>query len=337
MGHSKGFAQAVRATCALSALPVAMLSGACAPASSLPASTDGGSDPSGDAGEQASPTNPVDPFDAGSPLDASTAATNGDSGAASGEAGAGANGDSGASSSPPGWTLVWSDEFSGADGTPVDPSKWQHETGGNNANHELEDYTDSLASSQQRGGNLVITADTDGQGGYTSARINTAGQFTQQYGRFEARAQLPYGQGIWPAFWMLGSNIDQVSWPACGEIDIMETIGTDVGENHGSLHSPGWDPSGVYPLPDGAKLSDAFHTYAIEWDPGEIRFYVDDNLYETQDEGSAPDGAWVFGGQPFFIIINVAVGGDWPGAPDSTTSFPQRLLVDWVRVYQRAG
>jgi beta-glucanase (GH16 family) len=254
--------------------------------------------------------------------------------------GPGAGADGGPDAAPPavidGYTLVWNDEFNGADGTPPDPSKWAHETGGNNANQELEYYSDSIDNSQQRGGNLVITATTDGQGNYTSARINTAGQFTQTYGRFEARAQLPFGQGIWPAFWMLGNNIGDVGWPACGEIDIMETIGTDVGENHGSLHSPGWDPSAVTSLPGGAQYSDGFHVFAMEWDPGEIRFYVDGVLYETQDQSGAPGGAWVYD-HPFFIIINVAVGGNWPGSPDSTTVFPQKLLVDYVRVYKKKG
>jgi beta-glucanase (GH16 family) len=293
-----------------------------------------------DAGSPPVTTTPP-PFDAGQPFapDSSAVATDDAAGGSSPDSGAGAASDQ--DSAPPntvdGYTLVWSDEFNGADGSPVDPSKWVHETGGNNANDELEYYSDSIDNSQQLGGNLVITATSDGQGNYTSARINTSASFSPQYGRIEARAQLPFGQGLWPAFWMLGDNIGDVGWPACGEIDIMETIGTDVGENHGSLHSPGWDPTAVCSPAGGAQLSDGFHTYAVEWDPGEIRFYLDDTLYETQDASGAPDGAWVFDNQPFFIIINVAVGGDWPGNPDSTTVFPQKLLVDWVRVYQKNG
>jgi beta-glucanase (GH16 family) len=282
-------------------------------------------------------------FDAGAPFtpDSSSFVTADAGSGSSADGAASADGGAGDDAAPPttidGYTLVWSDEFNGADGTAVDPSKWVHETGGNNANQELEYCSDSIDNSQQRGGNLVITATSDGQGNYTSARINTSGNFSQQYGRIEARAQLPYGQGLWPAFWMLGDNIGDIGWPACGEIDIMETIGTDVGENHGSLHSPGWDPSAVSSPADGAQLSDGFHTYAIEWDPGEIRFYLDDNLYETRDASDAPDGAWVFDNQPFFIIINVAVGGNFPGNPDGTTVFPQKLLVDWVRVYKKSG
>ena len=253
--------------------------------------------------------------------------------------------DAGDDAGPPtvvdGYTLVWHDEFNGADGSPVDPTKWTHEVGGNNPNDELEYYSDSIVNSattarwksghhcdHRRARQLHERA-------HRHRRVRSP----IQYGRFEARAQMPYGQGLWPAFWMLGANINSgAGWPACGEIDIMETIGTDVGENHGSLHSPGWDPTAVYPLPDGSSYADGFHVFALEWDPGEIRFYVDGALYETQDASNAPNGAWVFdGGQPFFIIINVAVGGDWPGSPDSTTVFPQMLLVDYVRVYKKSG
>jgi beta-glucanase (GH16 family) len=320
----------------LSAIAIGALITACSSASGVTVPSPD------DAGPPPVTANPA-PSDAGplSALDASPA-TAPDAGASPNDSGPADGGPTSAPDAAPpttidGYTLVWSDEFNGADGTPVDPSKWVHETGGNNANHELEYYSDSIDNSQQRGGNLVITATSDGQGNYTSARVNTSGGFSQRYGRFEARAQLPSGQGLWPAFWMLGNNIGDVGWPACGEIDIMETVGTDVGENHGSLHSPGWDPSAVSSPAGGSQLSDGFHTYAIEWDPGEIRFYLDDTLYETQDANGAPGGAWVFDDQPFFIIINVAVGGDWPGSPDSTTVFPQRLLVDWVRVYKKAG
>jgi beta-glucanase (GH16 family) len=320
MAGSKRLARFVGAASVASVFPLAAILGGCSADSSPAGEQDSGADSPGS-------------VDAGTATpEASTSAPQ-DSGVADATDG-GAGEDSGPSAMIPGWTLVWSDEFNGNDGTPVDPAKWQHDTGGNNANHELEYYSDSLDNSQQRGGSLVITATTDGNGGYTSARITTAGLFTQRYGRFEARAQLPRGQGMWPAFWMLGENIGDVGWPACGEIDIMETIGTDVGQNHGSLHSSGWDPSGVYPLPNGSQLSDAFHTYALEWEPAEIRFYVDDNLYETQDQSGAPGGAWAFD-HPFFIIINLAVGGDWPGPPDNSTVFPQKLLVDWVRVYTK--
>jgi beta-glucanase (GH16 family) len=244
-----------------------------------------------------------------------------------------------------GYTLTWSDEFDGPDGSPPDPTKWVHDLGGGGwGNQELEYYTSSLGNAQQLGGNLVITATPSGAAPlgcwygpcqYTSARLKTEGLFTQAYGRFEARAKMPTGKGLWPAFWMLGADIATVGWPACGEIDILETIGTDIGTNHGSLHAPGYDPTGTSSLGSGQSFADAFHTFAAEWDPGEVRFYVDDQLYETQVQGALDGGTWTFD-QPFFLLLNVAVGGAWPGSPDTTTTFPQTLLVDWVRVYQRA-
>ncbi len=247
-----------------------------------------------------------------------------------------------------GWTLTWSDEFNGADGTAVDPTKWKHDVGGTGwGNNELEYYTNGTQNAVQMGGNLVITATTQGASQYhcsygtcqyTSARLLTQGLFSQQYGRFEARAKMPTGKGLWPAIWMLGDNISTVSWPACGEIDFMETVGTDISTNHGSLHMPAsYGPSGTFKLPNGASFADAFHTFAIEWEPGTIRFYVDDQLYETRTQASVPAGdTWEFL-HPFFLLINVAVGGQWPGSPDSTTTFPQTLLVDWVRVYEKNG
>jgi beta-glucanase (GH16 family) len=137
---------------------------------------------------------------------------------------------------------------------------------------------------------------------------------------------------------MLGSDIDTVGWPNCGEIDIMENIGREPSANHGSLHGPGysgWSPlSGIYTLPDGQHFCDAFHVFAVEWEPAAIRFYVDGNLYQTRTPADVPAGRkWVFD-HPFFIVLNVAVGGNWPGNPDSTTSWPQSMLVDYVRVYE---
>src|SRR5579872_295837 len=196
---------------------------------------------------------------------------------------------------PPGWKLTWSDEFNGADGSAVDPTKWKHDVGGTGwGNNELEYYTDATQNAVVQGGYLVITATDQGASQYkcsygtckyTSARLLTQGLFSQQYGRFEARAQMPTGKGLWPAIWALGDNISTVSWPACGEVDFMETIGTDISTNHGSLHMPkSYGPSGTYKLPNGASYADAFHTFAIEWEPGTIRFYVDDMLYETQNQ-----------------------------------------------------
>ena len=248
-----------------------------------------------------------------------------------------------------GYTLVWSDEFSGADGTSPDSSKWTYDTGGNGwGNNELECYTNLAQNAQMKGGNLVITAMhqpayacSDGtMRDYTSARLKTQGLFSQAYGRFEARIKIPAGQGMWPAFWMLGNNITSVGWPKCGEIDIMENIGKEPGTVHGSLHGPSTsgptsDATAPFSLPAGQNFADDFHLYAVEWEPGTVRFYVDSNLYATVTQSQWPaGGTWTFD-HPFFILLNVAVGGSWPGSPDATTSFPQQMLVDYVRVYTK--
>ncbi len=245
-----------------------------------------------------------------------------------------------------GWTLTWSDEFNGPDGSAVDPTWWIHDVGGTGwGNAELEDYTDGTQNAVVEGGNLVITATTAGASAYqcsgapckyTSARLLTKGKFTQQYGRFEARIQIPSGQGLWPAFWLLGDDIDSVGWPKCGEIDIMENVGKEPTVVHGTLHAPGVSGmSGAYTLPGAGKLADAFHTYAIEWDSAGVRFFVDDRLYTTQLASKVTaGGTWVFD-HPFFVLLNVAVGGQWPGSPDGTTTFPQTMKVDWVRVYRK--
>ena len=240
------------------------------------------------------------------------------------------------------WTLVWSDEFSGGNGSVPDRSKWVIETGGNGwGNHELEYYTNRVENVQMRDGSLVISArkeaysDNDGvMRSYTSARLKTAHKFSQAYGRFEARIQIPRGQGIWPAFWMLGDDIDKTSWPNCGEIDIMENIGKEPATIHGTIHGPGYSGdhgiSSAFSLPPGQNFADAFHRYAVEWAPDVIRFYVDDQLYATRTPADLPrDAKWVYD-HPFFILLNVAVGGGWPGDPDATTKFPQSMLVDYV-------
>jgi beta-glucanase (GH16 family) len=246
------------------------------------------------------------------------------------------------------WTLVWSDEFNGADGSRPDPSKWVYDVGSERwGNNELECYTDRPENSVVRGGNLVIVARKENvkcakgpDKNYTSARLTTFGRFSQTYGRFEARIKIPRGQGMWPAFWMLGEDISKVGWPASGEIDIMEVIGKDPSTAYGSLHGPGYNGNrgyrGEYRLPGKVEFADNFHVFAIEWEPDVVRFYVDDDLYATQTtKRLPPDGKWVFD-HPFYIILNCAVGGDWPGSPDATTHFPQEMLVDYVRVYKRA-
>ncbi len=240
------------------------------------------------------------------------------------------------------WSLTWSDEFNGPNGSAVDSSKWSFDIGGNGwGNNELEYYTDRLANASLQDGALVIKALKETYGGreYTSARLLTRNKFTQTYGRFEARIKVPYGQGIWPAFWMLGDNLSTVGWPNCGEIDIMEHIGREPSTVYGTLHGPGYSGgngvSASYSLPPSQKFSDAYHTYAVEWEPNVLRFYVDGLLYKTRTPADLPAGqTWVFN-HPFFLIINVAVGGTWPGYPDATTVFPQQMQVDYVRVYQR--
>jgi beta-glucanase (GH16 family) len=243
------------------------------------------------------------------------------------------------------WHLAWDDEFNGGNGSVPDRSKWVIETGGNGwGNHELEFYTNHLQNLSVQDGNLVITARHEAYSdngvlfGYTSARIKTQQKFEQAFGRFEARIQIPRGQGIWPAFWLLGDDGGKIDWPTCGEIDIMENIGKEPGIVHGTIHGPGYSGGkGIgspFSLPNGQAFADGFHLYAVEWEPTAIRFYVDDNLYATRTPADLPAGSkWVFD-HPFFIILNVAVGGDWPGNPDYTTKFPQSMLVDYVRVYK---
>jgi beta-glucanase (GH16 family) len=165
--------------------------------------------------------------------------------------------------------------------------------------------------------------------------LKTQGIFSAQYGRIEVRAKLPFGQGLWPAFWMLGTNITSVGWPQCGEIDIMEAIGREPSTNHGTLHGPGYSGgSGVtaaYTLPGGQRFSDDFHVFAIQWAPQTVTFSVDGNVYATVTPAALRGAPWVFDNR-FFLVLNVAVGGTFPGNPDATTQFPQEMTVDYVRV-----
>ena len=252
----------------------------------------------------------------------------------------------GTAAGAPVWHLVWSDEFSGASGTLPDATKWTFDLGGRgNGNHELETYTDRTANVQQQDGHLVVTAlkeDRTGPDGiprhYTSARIKTQGLFAQTYGRFEARIKMPLGKGIWPAFWMLGTDIDTAHWPQCGEIDIVENIG-EANVSHSTLHGPGYSGgkalSAKYALSAGQAVNTDFHVYAVEWAPKDIKFFLDDHLVAERTPANLPAGTqWVYD-HPFFLILNLAVGGDWPGNPDATTSFPQQMLVDYVRVSTR--
>jgi beta-glucanase (GH16 family) len=243
--------------------------------------------------------------------------------------------------------LVWSDEFNQAPGTPPDPARWGYDLGVGNppgwGNNELETYTNSP-------NNVLVVADpaaTDGRalairaqaagGGYTSARINTAATFTLTYGRMEARARVPTGVGCWPAFWALGSNITSVGWPACGEIDIMEWVGQTPSHIKGSLHAPGYSGgqslNADCVLPNNASYSDAYHVFAVDWYPDQVVFSMDGSVYEVRPKSAIPAGSqWPFD-LPFYLILNFAVGGNWPGPPDSSTVFPQDFRIDYVRVY----
>jgi beta-glucanase (GH16 family) len=237
------------------------------------------------------------------------------------------------------WELVWSDEFNTAT---LDESSWTREIGWNDGwgNNELQYYTNRDVNSFLENGNLVIQALNENFGGkqYTSARLKTQNKQFFKYGKFEASMKLPYGQGLWPAFWMLGQNFSTVGWPDCGEIDIMEMIGGQGREKtvHGTVH---WDNNGQHAQYGGSYtlgsgiFSDDFHIFSITWDPQEIKWYVDGNLFHVFD--ITPQLLSEFH-QDFFFILNVAVGGNWPGPPDASTEFPQRMEVDYVRVYKMA-
>jgi beta-glucanase (GH16 family) len=242
-----------------------------------------------------------------------------------------------APSSTPPTVQTWADEFDGPANALPDPSKWTYDLGNNGwGNQELETYTNLVQNVHVDGtGHLIIHVDKSGST-YTSARIKTQGLFAARYGRVEARIRLPFGQGIWPAFWMLGTNVTSVGWPQCGEIDVMENIGREPSVNHGSIHGPGYSGgnsvTGLFTLPGGAKFSDDFHVFAVQWAAQSMTFSVDGNAYKTVTPASLPSGAsWVFD-NPFFLILNVAVGGTFPGNPDASTQFPQEMIVDYVRV-----
>lgn len=246
--------------------------------------------------------------------------------------------------------VTFSDEFDGPAGSAVDGGKWQIETGDNVNNHERQYYTAGNRNAALDGqGHLAITARREnpanyqcwyGRCEYTSARLNTAGKFTTTYGRVEARMKIPRGQGMWPAFWMLGSDIGQVGWPNSGEIDVMENVGFEPSTVHGTLHGPGYSGTGGigagYTLPGGQAFADAFHTFAVDWSPNAITWSVDGTVYQRRTPADLGGKQWVFN-KPFFLILNLAVGGYWPGDPNGSTVFPQQLLVDYVRVSTDSG
>ena len=251
--------------------------------------------------------------------------------------------------------LVWSDEFSGPSALP-DSSNWSFETGGNGwGNHELETYcAPSSAPSSANSpcnpaesnavvadGYLHITAHRDAvTGKWTSARITTKGLQSFQYGRIEARIRIPAGAGVWPAFWMLGDDVGQRRWPACGELDIMENIGKEPTKIHGSVHGTGFTGtplSTITELLSGENFAAAFHTYGLIWSPGKVQYYVDDpeHPYATYTRADLPKGAvWPFDDGRYFFLLNLAMGGDWPGPTTAATPSTEEMLVDYVRVYQ---
>jgi beta-glucanase (GH16 family) len=256
------------------------------------------------------------------------------------------------------WKLVWSDEFN-SDGLP-DPTKWSYEEGFVR-NRELQYYTaDRRENARVEGGHLIIEARKEQypnaryqadaperrwqqrreHADYTSASLNTRDQASWTYGRIEVRAKLPGGRGTWPAIWTLGTNMNAVGWPACGEIDIMEYVGHDPGVVHANVHTRGFNHSrgngrgARTPLPDAEK---EFHVYAVEWTPEKLEFFVDDRKYFTLENDGTGVDSWPFDA-PQYLILNLAIGGAWGGQKGVDDAiFPQRFLIDYVRVYQRPG
>jgi len=238
----------------------------------------------------------------------------------------------------PGLTLIWNDEFSG---TALDANTWNYETGNANGwgNNELEYYTNSTKNTFVSNGNLIVEARKESISGfnYSSARLTTQNKKSFTYGRVDIRAKLPKGKGVWPALWMLGNSISSAGWPASGEIDIMELLGQEITKSYGTLHygasaATHGSKGNSYTL-SSSSFYDQFHVFSMDWIQDQVKLYVDNTLYLTvnkTDLGSAP---YPFNA-PFFFIFNVAVGGNWPGSPDATTSFPQRMIVDYIRVFQ---
>lgn len=246
---------------------------------------------------------------------------------------------------------VFSDEFNGPKGASFDPEKWTAEIGGKGwGNRELQYYTSSRENVFQDGkGFLIIrslkteeTADYEcwyGRCGFTSARLITKNKFDKKYGKFEARIKIPGGVGIWPAFWMLGNDIDKTGWPKSGEIDILENIGREPLTIHGTIHGPGYSGAGGigagFEFPDKRVIADDFHVYSINWKKNKIEWFIDGIRYQTITPKKLPKGKeWVFN-RPFFLIMNLAIGGTWGGDPNAETKFPAEMIIDYVRVYER--
>lgn len=236
---------------------------------------------------------------------------------------------------PAGWKLVWHDEF---DGASIDSSNWTFDRGGGGwGNREAEHYTSRPENARTEQGMLIIEAREEQYEGslYTSARLKTQGLQPFQYGRIEARLKVPRGAGVWPAFWMLGTSFNGKNWPECGEIDIMEHVGKEPNVILGTIHGPGYSgaqgPSKR--LQQTYAIADAFHTYAIEWSSDKVTWFYDGEQYSVVTPADVGTRKWVFD-QPFFIILNLAVGGQLAGPVSPQTTFPAQLQVDYVRVFQ---
>lgn len=234
------------------------------------------------------------------------------------------------------WRLVWNEEF---EGTSIDKSKWNYELG-YIRNNELQCYTDRCENARIENSNLIIEGRKEEfeDFNYTSASLNTNGKFSFKYGKIEMRAKLPYGKGIWPAFWTLGANFNTIGWPYCGEIDIMEMVGggrENDAKTYANLH---WGENGGHMNVNGnmtiesGVFADDYHVIGIEWDDKQMSWYVDDKTYFTT--AIDKEGMESFH-KDHFILINLAIGGNWPGSPDETTVFPQRYDIDWIRVYEK--
>ncbi len=252
---------------------------------------------------------------------------------------------------PTGYRLDWSDEFNGTIGSPPDKAHWSYDTGANGwGNNELQNYVSDAehahivldpAATDGKALQILVTYNGQGltHGNFKSARLLSRDKVSVQYGYIEARIHLPSGQGLWPAFWMLGADLGApgVGWPQCGEIDIMENKGSHPAINGSSLHGPGYSGgnplTAEYSLPGGRLFKDGYHTFGVLWAANSVTFSVDGNVFETRTPADIPGKTWVFN-HPFFFLMNVAVGGNFGGNPDATTVFPQKMLVDYIRVYK---
>jgi beta-glucanase (GH16 family) len=230
----------------------------------------------------------------------------------------------------PGWNLVWSDEFNGPS---INTAKWNYQTGPANVNSELEYYSNSATNAFIKDSCLVLRAIKENVGGrsYTSAKLQTVGKGDWLYGRFEVRAKLNNGQGMWPAIWMMPTDNAYGGWPSSGEMDIMELLGNQPNKVYGTIHwnANGHQQSGSSFTLKSGTFADTFHVFAYEWEAGKMRWYIDDSLYFSAAHGQPFD-------KRFYLILNVAVGGSWPGNPNASTPFPNDMVVDYARVYQKS-